>query len=148
MKYLSFIKEYNSQIGKSIGIESNKIVEIENYFQLVLPLAYKEYLLNFGAISGNLLGSYYMTYPALMDNRSDAIEMINFDDRKSECKKPIIENNFFFFGQWQGYNFFFFECGTDNNPPVKILNDSLEIITYKESFTSFLIEEGLNPLLR
>ena len=146
MKYLSFIEKYKSKIGRPKGIDSKVISDIETCFQLKLPLAYKEYLLNFGATSGNLLSSYYMTYPSLMDNKSEAIEMINFDDRKSDNEKPQIKNSYFFFGQWQGYNFFFFECGADENPPVYILNDSLEIIEYKKSFTSFLIEEGLNNL--
>jgi SMI1-KNR4 cell-wall len=146
MKYLSFIEKYKSKMGKPIGIDNIIISEIEKHFQLDLPLAYKEYLLNFGANSGNLLSSYYMTYPSLMDNKSDVFEMINFDDRKLDSEKPKIESNFFFFGQWQGYNFFFFECGIGENPPVKILNDSFEIIGYKDSFTSFLIEEGLNNL--
>jgi hypothetical protein len=147
MKYLPFITDYNkSKMGITKGLHISKIFKIQNHFQLRLPSAYIEFLFNFGETSGNLLSSYYMTYPVLMDNKNDAIEMIRFDDRKSENQKPQIKDNFFFFGQWQGYNFFFFECGIDENPPVKILNDSLEIIDYKKSFSDFIIEEGLNYL--
>ena len=133
MKYLSFVEKFKSKIGEYSGIEAGTINEIENHFHVVLPLAYKEFLLNFGKASGNLLSSYYMTFPSLLENKGDAIQMINFDDRKPEIEKPLIKSSYFFFGQWQGYNFFFFECGDDENPPIKILNDSLEIIGYKKS---------------
>jgi hypothetical protein len=146
MSYLSFLEDYKPKIGNIKGLNKSKIDEIENQFQLRLPDAYKEFLSKCGEVSGNLLSSYYMTYPALKDNQNDALEMINFDDRKKESEKPKISENYFFFGQWQGYNFFFFECGENENPPVKILNDSLEIIEYKKSFTDFLMEEGLNNI--
>ncbi|WP_113637142.1 SMI1/KNR4 family protein [Nubsella zeaxanthinifaciens] len=146
MNYLTFIEDNISKIGTIKGLEMAKILEIEDYFQLKLPTAYKEFLCNFGETSGNLLSSYYMTYPALMDNKNDAIEMLNFDDRKLKNEKPKLKENYFFFGQWQGYNFFFFECRDNENPPIKLLNDSLEIIDYKKSFTDFLIEDGINNL--
>ncbi|QYS88986.1 SMI1/KNR4 family protein [Flavobacterium davisii] len=149
MQYLSFLNEHSLEIGNSRGVESNKINEIEIHFHLVLPIAYKEYLLKFGESCDNLFGSYYMTYPSLMDNKSDAIAMVNFDDRKHECDKPSIKDSYYFFGQWQGYIFYFFDCAESNeNPAVYILTDSLKIEKYKNSFAEFIYDEGLKPLLQ
>jgi hypothetical protein len=54
----------------------------------------------------------------------------------------------FFFAQWQGYNYFIFYCGIDDeNPHVYILTDAPVIKLYKEHFTDFIREEGLQPLL-
>jgi hypothetical protein len=58
MKYLSFVEKFKPKIGEYSGIEVSTVNEIENHFHLVLPLAYKEFLLNFGKASGNLLSSY------------------------------------------------------------------------------------------
>lgn len=147
MEYLSFLKQYASEIGNLSGVESQIINEIEKEFQLKLPLAYKEYLLNFGANTGNLLSSYYMTYPALKENKLDVLEMMNFDDRKSEEEKPFIKNSYFFFGQWQGHNFYFFDCELGNdNPEVYILSDGLEILKFKNTFSDFIKDEGVKQL--
>ncbi|MGN6646890.1 MAG: SMI1/KNR4 family protein [Cytophaga sp.] len=141
MKFLSFLNAYESQIGTSRGVSSSVIVEIEKEFHVKLPAAYKEYLSHYGAVCGSLLQSYYMTYPVLKENRSDAIEMINFDDRKSEADKPVLKDSYFFFGQWQGYIYYFFDCADeDENPVVYILNDGLQIEKYKNSFTEFLYD--------
>ncbi|WDF66511.1 SMI1/KNR4 family protein [Flavobacterium sp. KACC 22763] len=147
MEYLSFLKQYASEIGNSSGVKSQIIDEIEKKFQLKLPLAYKEYLVNFGANTGNLLSSYYMTYPSLKENKLDVLEMIHFDDRKSEKEKPFIKNSYFFFGQWQGYNFYFFDCELGNdNPEVYILSDGLEISKFKDTFSDFIKDEGIKQL--
>ncbi|KIQ22716.1 hypothetical protein RT99_06350 [Flavobacterium sp. MEB061] len=149
MQYLSFLTHYKSEIGNSKGITSEIIDEIENDFQLKLPLAYKEYLLEFGSHTGNLFGSYYMTYPSLKENKSDVIEMINFDDRKTENEKPFIKNSYFFFGQWQGYIFYFFDCESGkDDPEVYILNDGLEILKFKNTFSDFVKDEGLKLLIK
>jgi hypothetical protein len=105
-------------------------------------------LLFSGKESGNLLSSYYMTYPSVIDNKEDAIYALNFDDRKKDEDKPILKDSYFFFGQWQGYIFYFFNCDDCNdNPPVYILTDAPKIEKYKDSFSDFIRDEGLKPLL-
>ena len=144
MHYLSFLNAYTLQIGATEGVSPLIIAEIENEFRVKLPVAYKEYLLHFGAACGHLLKSCYMTYPVLKENRNDAIAMINFDDRKSEHDKPVLKDTYFFFGQWQGYIYYFFDCTDESeNPAVYILNDGLRIEKYKNSFTEFLYDEGV-----
>jgi hypothetical protein len=144
MEYLSFLNAYASQIGSAEGVEPTIITEIEKDFHIKLPAAYKEYLLHFGAACGSLLQSHYMTYPVLKENRNDAISMINFDDRKTEADKPVLKDSYFFFGQWQGYIYYFFDCAdASENPVVYILNDGLQIEKYKNSFTEFVYDEGV-----
>ncbi len=148
MKYLSLLEKNKLKIGNTLGIDNNQVIGIENEFQLKLPSSYKEYLISFGTNCGNLLASYYMTYPSLVDNKTDAIEMLNFDDRKSDIEKPAIKDSYFFFGQWQGYVFYFFDCAEDTeDPTVYILTDSPKIEKYKDSFSEFIYDEGLKPLL-
>jgi hypothetical protein len=148
MKYLLLLEKNKLKIGNTLGIDNNQVVGIEKKFQLKLPSSYKEYLMNFGTNSGNLLASYYMTYPSLVENKADAIEMLNFDDRKLDSEKPTIKDSYFFFGQWQGYVFYFFDCSEDtDDPAVYILTDSPKIEKYKNSFSEFIYDEGLKPLL-
>jgi hypothetical protein len=145
---LSFLETYRSVLGDIHGILPSDIDKIEKKFCVKLPHVYKDYLLMFGEKSGNILSSYYTEYPALLENRQDAVFALNFDDRKKTEDKPKLKDSYFFFGQWQGYNFFFFDCEEINdNPTVYVLTDSLLIYKYKDTFIDFLIDEGLKPLL-
>jgi SMI1-KNR4 cell-wall len=147
-EYLSFLKEYHGLLGNTIGASENKIAQIEQDFNVKLPISYKEFLMAYGQESGNLLGSYYMEYPILKENKDDALYAINFDERKLNQDKLVIQDSYFFFGQWQGYNFFFFDCREESeNPVVYLLTDKPEIKRYKDSFTDFIRDEGLKPLL-
>ena len=148
IQYLSFLKDYTDLLGHTKGIDIMSIEKIEMNFRVKLPKAYKEFLFLFGEDSGNILGSYYMMFPALLENRNDALYALGFDDRKSVEDKPEIKDSFFFFGQWQGYIFYFFDCEEESDDPiVYILMDSLKIEKYKGSVTSFIKDEGLQALL-
>jgi len=146
-RYLSFLNDYNELVGFTKGIDVTLIRKIEIEFNVRLPQAYKEFLYLFGEKSGNIFGSYYMGFPVLLENKNDALHALNFDDRKAG-NRPEIKDSFFFFGQWQGYIFYFFDCDEmSDDPIVYILTDSPKIEKYKESFTSFVRDEGLKPLL-
>ncbi len=145
--YISFLSNYEDKIGEIIGLNMDKINQLQKDFNVELPLAYKQFLLSLGRKTGFLLNGYYIEYPSLIDNKEDAIHELNFDDRKKNDKKPEIKDNYFFFAQWQGYNFFFFDCSRDEDDPVVFLFDTEKITKYKDSFTEFLRDEGLKPLL-
>lgn len=148
LKYLSFLDDFRNFIGRTEGLALKDISYIETVFGVKLPIAYREYLSLFGKESGNLLGSYYTEYPGLMENRSDAIYALNFDDRNPPNAKPVLRSNYFFFAQWQGGIFFYFDCEEESeNPGVYIFEDTLKLYRYKNSFTEFLRDEGLKPLL-
>lgn len=145
--YLTFLNNYIPLFGNIEGLNKELVANIENDFKVILPISYKEYLYAFGKESGNMLNGYYTEFPSLLENRKDAISVINFDDRKKDYEKPSIKSNYFFFAQWQGYVFYFFECSNDNNPSIYILTDGLKIEKYKDSFTDFINDEGLKPIL-
>ncbi len=144
--YISFLEEYSKDIGEFSGLSLEKINQLETNFNVELPDAYKQYLLSFGVKSGNLLNGYYMNYPDLMDNKEDAIHELNFDERK--VNRVEIKDSYFFFAQWQGYNFFFFDCSLKENNPTVFLFDTEKIVKYKDSFIDFIKDEGVNNLFR
>ncbi len=145
--YTSFLDNYKDKVGEIIGLNINEISQLEKDFNVELPLAYKQFLLSSGRKTGFLLNGYYIEYPSLIDNKEDAIHELNFDDRKKDYEKPEIKDDYFFFAQWQGYNFFFFDCSRGEDDPIVFLFDTEKITKYKDSFTDFLKDEGLNPLL-
>lgn len=145
--YISFLNNYEDKIGEIIGLNIDEITLLEKKFNVKLPLAYKQFLLSSGRKTGFLLNGYYIEYPLLMDNKEDAIYELNFDDRKKADRKPEIKDSYFFFAQWEGYNFFFFDCSIKEDDPPVFLFDTEKITKYKDSFTDFLRDEGLKPLL-
>lgn len=144
--YVSFLNDYSNRIGETTGLGVDEISQVEKRFDIELPIAYKQFLLNTGSKTGFLLNGYYMEYPSLIDNKQDAINELNFDDRKKDDEKVEIKNSYFFFAQWQGYNFFFFDCSLKEDDPTVFLFDTNKITKYKNSFTDFLKDEGLKPL--
>jgi len=146
-RYLNFLDKYKDKLGNTKGITTQEIQDIETYFNIKLPQAYIEYLSCFGKESGNLLSSYYTEYSVLKENREDAIYALNFDDRIPIINKPIIKDSYFFFAQWQGGVFFFFDCNAiSDNPPIYIL-ENIKIYKYIDSFSNFIHDEGLKPIL-
>jgi hypothetical protein len=143
--YISFLEEHLNKLGAIDGLSDLEIHNIEKNFNVTLPTSYKQFLKLLGKNSGNLLNSYLMTEDRFQWNRESAIEA-SFDEI-DDVKVEVLDN-YFFIGQWQGYNFFYLDCLIDNdNPPVYVLTDSPEVYEYKSSFTEFLRDEGLKPLL-
>lgn len=133
----------DKNLGKLVGVKEKEINEVQNKLNLEFPQAYIEYLLKFGDNTGYLLKGYFTEFKYLEQNKSEVLFM--FNTIISE-KTVHLQENFLFFANWQGYNFFFFECNGNDNPPVNILNDSFEIFEYKKTFTDFILEEGLDRL--
>ncbi|SFD54502.1 SMI1-KNR4 cell-wall [Chitinophaga sp. CF118] len=150
MKYLFFLEPYMEIFGKYEKIQGISETEIENLeieFKIILPDAYREYLFFFGKESGQLFTAYYTEIKYLLETRSEAIAALNFDDRKTGPKASINEK-YFLFGQWQGYVFYFFDCRENNqDPPVYALMDNGTIILHKPSFSIFIKDDGLNPVI-
>lgn len=145
IKYLSFLNPYKDMLGYTKGVDVHTIQQIETDFNVKLPKAYKEFLFVYGEESGNLLNSYLVEVHKLIGNRKSAT-IASVDELVG--KKVELKDSFFFFAQWQGYVFYFFDCEEmDDDPKVYLLTDSPKIENYKESFTSFIRDEGLKPLL-
>lgn len=144
MKFLGFIEQDLGILGSPKGLGESEIAELEIKFNLVLPLAYKEFLSLFGRDSGNLLKSYLVVESKLAMNRESALDASQ--DEMSGDRVEVLDS-WFFFAQWQGYNFFFFDCAEGNeDPAVYILDDSPSVTKYKDSFTQFVKDEGLTHI--
>jgi SMI1-KNR4 cell-wall len=147
--YLKSLDKYEAILQNIEGLSNSEINSIEEKFNVNLPTAYKDFLKILGKKCGSILSSYYMNYPILMENKQDAIYALNFDNRNKYNHNLILKDTFFFFAQWQGYVFYFFDCEEKSeNPPVYIFRDDLTISKYKNSFSEFLIDEialNLNP---
>jgi hypothetical protein len=145
LHYMSFLNQHLSLLGNIEGLNDQDINQLEKEFKIELPSAYKEFLKLLGRKSGQLLGSYLVERHKLNGNKESA-KIASVDDL--ENKRVEIKDSYFFFAQWQGYNFFFFDCDENGeNPPVYLLTDSPRISLYKPSFTDFVKDEGLKPLL-
>lgn len=144
LQYLHFIPHYDAVIGAPVGLSEVEILELEEQFGVVFPNAYKEFLSLFGKDSGHLLKSYWVTVNKLALNKESALDA---SEDELSGQKVEVKDNWFFFAQWQGYNFFFFECMEGmEDPAVYMLDDSPYIAMYKDSFTQFIKEEGLEHL--
>ncbi|MBS1508886.1 MAG: SMI1/KNR4 family protein [Bacteroidetes bacterium] len=145
LNYLSFLNEYIRILGSIEGLNDKEINQLEIESKIKLPNAYKEFLKLFGKKSGQMLGSYLTERHKLSRNRESA-KIASIDELDN--KQVEIKDSYFFFAQWQGYNFFFFDCAEGKeDPPVYLLTDSPSISLYKKSFTDFIKDEGLKPLL-
>jgi hypothetical protein len=139
MRYFDFIKDYLPRLGETEGCPEDDITRIETEYHLKLPAAYREFLLLFGKKSGLLLRGYCMTVDKVRQNRED----VEFDLKNTIHSNTFkIEPDMFFFGQWQG-SFLFFRCGKSEDPEVYLVTTLDDIILYKNSFTAFVKEEGL-----
>ena len=146
LNHLYFVTPYLSLLGNIEGLSEVHIEKIEMKFKVRLPDSYKEFLKYFGRESGNLLGSYLVEEHKLLGNKESAL-YASVDELDNKSVK--IKDTYFFFGQWQGYVFYFFDCsGNSEDPPVYILTDSPKIEKYKNSFTEFIFEEGIKPLIQ
>lgn len=143
LQYLSFLKPYKNLLGVINGVNTQDIELMKKKYNVQLPVAYKEYLLLFGGKCGNFLNSYLMTYGNIERNFKTVIfDLENTVHNNSFTLNP----NIFFFGQWQGTTFYFI-CDGNDNPAIYFLEDFDNIFVYKDSFTQFIFEEGLKPLL-
>ena len=112
--YLAFLEEHLNKIGNTLGLSDSEIVQIEMDYNVRLPLSYKHFLKQFGKSSGKILTSYLMTVDKMQLNRESALDA-SFDE--IDNVKVEISDNYFFIGQWQGYNFYYLDCSIELEDP-------------------------------
>ncbi len=138
------LTKYADKLGTISGISALEIQELENSIGYPFPNVYKEFLYIFGKESGYVFPAHYATYPVVLENRADAIQALYFDDQIPDAARPVIKPSYFFFAQWQGYNFWFFDCEEKQDDPlVYLLTDSPRIEPTNMTFTQLLYSEGL-----
>jgi hypothetical protein len=142
-KYLDFLEQYRKHLGDPQGISEQEIDAIEQQFNIQLPLAYKEYIKIFGKKKGRILKNNYTEVSYLARNRAEAIDTL----KNTPNQLFVIKDNHFFFGQWQGYSSYFFECASNEEDPAVYILDSGKAEVFKSSF-SLLIKDELTKILK
>lgn len=143
IKYLKFVEDFSDILGNHIGLTEAEITNIEYDLSIKFPQSYKEFLFFFGKKSGNVLTSYYVTYPVMLEIKKDVIDLFA-DIEDSQAEIFLLSKDFFFFATWQGYIFYYFDCSkNEDDPAVFTLDDSLEVDKYFDSFSQFVLEEGI-----
>ncbi len=135
---------------KILGCTDEEVLEIEKFYNLKLPDAYKEYLLKFGKRSGDFLRECEIYYPHILENREAAETLL---DANTDYK--LKQSDYVFIARY-GCQFWFFQT-EDRNPNPSVLRyteDSLKPILLAESFTAAIemvaneyFEREKNPLL-
>ncbi|MBK7840679.1 MAG: SMI1/KNR4 family protein [Candidatus Obscuribacter sp.] len=133
------------------GCSEEELLDIEQFYSLKLPEAYKDYMRKFGKASGDFLGECGIYYPNILKNRRRATTLLNNNntDYKLKC------SDFVFITRY-GYQFYFFDTANKNpNPPVfrytenrdqpMLLADSFEAAITMAADEYF--ELAKNPLL-
>lgn len=146
-KNLTKLNNQINELGDFVGLTEAQILDIEEKFNVKLPNAYKEFLTYFGANQRGTIRSYHMTYPQLLDVRSDAVLDTFADDRMIESDKIKFSNSDYFFAQWQGAHYFFFDLSKtdiEDDPPVYAYVSCYRIDKSYDSFSEFLLKSILN----
>ncbi|RAJ87610.1 SMI1/KNR4 family protein SUKH-1 [Chitinophaga dinghuensis] len=138
------LAKYADCLGTFSGISAAEILELEKKIGYTLPKVYKEFLSIFGKSSGYVFPAHYATYPEVLENRTDAIHALYFTDSIPDAERPIIKPSYYFFAQWQGYNFWFFDCEEKQDDPIVYLfTDRPRIAPTNMTFTQVMYSEGL-----
>jgi len=95
------------------GCSEEELLEIEEFFNLKLPGAYKDYMRKFGKASGAFLEECGIYYPNMLRNRERAETLLNNNtDYKLKDSDLVIITRY-------GYEFYFFDTEDGNpDPPV------------------------------
>jgi len=111
--------------------DDDDIADIEDTYQLKLPLAYKQFLLRFGRQAGMLLHGSTIFYPDIMDNRRIADDIAEEDgfELKPSC---------FVFIEHHGYQFLYFDTTVGDDPPVFRVIEGVEHCQVSESFSKWM----------
>lgn len=114
-----------------------EVHELEVYYNVTLPAAYKTFLLHMGKAAGNFMLGTDAFYHHLFQLREGAQEFL------SEAALPPLPHNAFVCWMHQGYMLAWFICDGNDDPPVHFISETDEGIktaTYA-TLTAFFKEE-------
>ncbi|MFC4157917.1 SMI1/KNR4 family protein [Chitinimonas lacunae] len=117
-----------------VGLSNEEILEVERAQGVRLPAAYRSFLKECGKSAGLFERDADFFYPAIKTLKDELNEMLaeeNMDFR--------IPENAFVFSAYQGYQYCYFLCGEEENPPVYRVDDGEgNFIMISESFTQHI----------
>lgn len=102
-----------------------QLMKIEEFVKDKLPAVYVDFLLTMGEDAGEFMPGSDCFYTFIFDLKSWAIETI-----EENHFKPLPENAFVFW-MHQGYQFAFFQLGSDDNPNVYYFNECERMTEYR-----------------
>lgn len=144
----------NAGIASQDSIEPctlEEIAEIEKFYSISLPEAYKQFLLKMGCKAGTLLQGTHFYYPFLKKVRGYAESLLNrWDDPFTLSKTDFV------FLDHQGKQFMYFDTTAGDDPPIKYykeagykpeqVNDSFSDWLKSRVKEAIYIQEQINAL--
>ncbi|MBP6350059.1 MAG: SMI1/KNR4 family protein [Candidatus Obscuribacter sp.] len=132
------------------GCSEEELLNIEKFYSLKLPEAYKDYMRKFGKASGDFLRECGIYYPSVLRNRRRATTLLN-----NNTDYKLKRSDFVFITRYGCQFYFFGTAGKNPNPPVfrytensdvpMLLADSFEAAITMAADEYFELEK--NPLL-
>src|SRR4051812_35680199 len=95
-----------------VGCSDIEILDLERYFDIRLPEAYKQFLNQIGKGAGLFMRGTDFFYDRLFDNRKALQEVLDL-----EHNPFVLSRDTFVFSSHQGYIFFFFDTAQDLDDP-------------------------------
>jgi len=99
--------------GEILGCTSDEVEEVENGLGIVLPEAYRQFLLRMGRQSGRFFRGTDFLYPSIVGLTDDAREMLEDAD-----PSLLLPHDAVVFSMHQGYQFMFMSGGAQDDPAV------------------------------
>lgn len=120
------------------GLSPEQIAEIEAAQGVIVPSAYRDFLLECGESAGLLCDDAEFFYPALKYLKQDLQEILNDDDEDVRGFEFDLPPNALVIGSYQGRQHDYLICDGTNDPPVHRLVIMKGSTQLQESFTSYI----------
>lgn len=114
------------------GCSSSEIIRIEKFFNVQLPLYYRQFLSSMGKGAGRFMQGSSVFYNEIFDLREGGTRLLSDDNFK------LLPENTFVFWMHQGYQFAFFYLNQGDNPPVYYYHEGEHYEDFEKKEDSFM----------
>lgn len=135
-RFLKILRESGLGNGGVVPCFENEVTELEQSFGIRLPRAYKEFLLAMGHGAGSLFQGTDFSYSRLRAINASARELLS-----ENCEDSALPRDGFVFYMHQGYEFGFFVCNGEGDPPVSQYAEGYGASVEWLSFTDFFLAQ-------
>ena len=117
-----------------VGVSVEDINRIEKQASVLLPRAYKDFLISFGKKAGFFASDVVFFYSEILDLREELNEMIEEEGLDFE-----VPENAFVFSGYQGFQYHYFICDGRGDPEIyRIMDGGESTQKVAESFSGYL----------
>jgi hypothetical protein len=138
--YLNNAKSlFRANDDKPVPCTPDEVRALEQQVGLVLPEAYKEFLLWMGHGAGGFLQESNCFYRHLLHNQQMAVALLE----ESNFPGSLPQDAFVFYN-YEGYQFVFFRVSEGDNPPLYYYHEADEPTSFKrvlDTFSEFIERE-------